>query len=266
MTEGGSPLWIGNYNYGQTNIFVNDGSYVTASPNTPGAKVRYLNDDHSAIAETSDIFISKWSYYPLYRHHKNHSPFGSSSPQVAYYKRASAISGPDNPLYNTNTVYNISSPSSATGTSVNWSVTPSGSATVSGNGNSATIKFLVSGVNCTVQATTSLPGGAITTPISKTVSLKPRHVVLDYVSTLYVSNTITFTVVNYHPDATYEWDPIQGEVLYATDDHMYMGCPNEPFDGDQAYANYVIVRCRSLIGGAYSDWTPYHYVRLKYLE
>jgi hypothetical protein len=86
ITEGGSPVWIGAYSPGQTNLFVDDGSYVPTPPNTPDAKVRYLNADHSAIAETADVFVSKWNEYPLYRHHKNYSPFGSS-PQLAYYVR-----------------------------------------------------------------------------------------------------------------------------------------------------------------------------------
>jgi hypothetical protein len=78
---------------------------------TPGAKVRYLNADHSAIAETADIFVSKWNMFPLYRHHKNRSLFGSS-PQLKYYKRnfSPVISGPNSVGLNTNAAYSVPAP------------------------------------------------------------------------------------------------------------------------------------------------------------
>jgi hypothetical protein len=87
---------------------VDDGSYVATSPNTSGAKVRYLNADHSAIAETADIFVSKWNEFPLYRHHKNDSPFGSF-PELGYYTRNNpiVITGPDKPAWNINVTYSV---------------------------------------------------------------------------------------------------------------------------------------------------------------
>ncbi|MDR2894013.1 MAG: hypothetical protein LBU97_00955 [Alistipes sp.] len=77
MTEGGSRVWMGKYS-DPTSAYVQDGSYVPTSSNTPGAKVMYYpKDNHSAIAETSTTFVSKWGMWPLMRHNKNYSPYNS---------------------------------------------------------------------------------------------------------------------------------------------------------------------------------------------
>ena len=136
ITEGGPTVWIGLGHAGETHRFVDDGSYIPASPDTPGAKVRYLNADHSAIAETADIFVSKWAQYPLYRHNKNDSPFPASgaTPQVAYYKRNTpiVIAGPDSTPSNTNATYSVTTTARGV-TFNNWSIT-GGSYTITSGG------------------------------------------------------------------------------------------------------------------------------------
>ncbi|MBN2610110.1 MAG: hypothetical protein JXB00_00995 [Bacteroidales bacterium] len=80
FSEGGQPLWIGWRTVGAQSIYWSDGSYIESSNQVYPAKVRYAGVDHSAITtDQQDIFISKWRFGPLMRHHKDYSPYYSST-------------------------------------------------------------------------------------------------------------------------------------------------------------------------------------------
>ncbi len=222
ITEGGPTVWIGLGYAGETHRFVDDGSYIPTSPDTPGAKVRYLNADHSAIAETADIFVSKWHKYPLYRHHKNDSPFPKSgaTPQVAYYKRNTplVITGPDSPSLNTNVTYSV--PTAQNITFNRWEITGGGYTTTSGlNSRNLTIKF-TSAATYTLKAIFNLPNNYGPYTATKTVKLSspplPTPVIkvsnygYEWSGDLEVwrpsfYSTPWFTVQNPGSGLTYEW-------------------------------------------------------------
>ena len=62
-----------------------DGSYTQVASETYPGKVYWGSGDHSAVTTSqSGVFISKWNEYPLMRHAKNYSPYGSSN--LKYYK------------------------------------------------------------------------------------------------------------------------------------------------------------------------------------
>lgn len=70
--------------------FWTDGSYccVASSRNTVSSsaayfsKIRYVNDDHSAIKTTQNDVASKWGPYGLYRHKPDDCPYDAS---LLYY-------------------------------------------------------------------------------------------------------------------------------------------------------------------------------------
>lgn len=93
----GQPVWLGSQQYPDpamfyTDGFNGDGSYVQIPYPIAGAKVRFVNADHSAVvAALSATFESKWSFGPLMRHHRDDSPWSASPPgvtQVEYYRRS----------------------------------------------------------------------------------------------------------------------------------------------------------------------------------
>ena len=66
-------------------IYMTDVSYTQVASETYPGKVFWGSGDHSAVTTSqSGIFISKWNEYPLMRHEKNYSPYGSNN--LIYYK------------------------------------------------------------------------------------------------------------------------------------------------------------------------------------
>ena len=196
---------------------MDDGSYIPTSPDTPGAKVRYLNADHSAIAETADIFVSKWHKYPLYRHHKNDSPFPKSgaTPQVAYYKRNTplVITGPDSPSLNTNVTYSV--PVAQNITFNRWEITGGGYTTTSGlNSRNLTIKF-TSAATYTLKAIFNLPNNYGPYTATKTVKLSSPPPP--------TPNIVFERTYNSHPDPTmvYPEESIRVYVTNSTGSETY---------------------------------------------
>jgi len=71
-----------------------DGSYFQVSAATPGCRVSYASDDHSAIVVSSSLFKSKWGSEALMQHAPSYAPYNSSV--LHYYCPPSTVtvSGP----------------------------------------------------------------------------------------------------------------------------------------------------------------------------
>jgi hypothetical protein len=259
VTEGGSRVWIG-YDYpGATYLFVNDG-YVATSSNTPGAKVRYLNADHSAIAETSDIFVSKWNEYPLYRHNKNYSPFGSS-PQLAYYIPFQPVITGNNPTaLNVNATYSVTAPPTGV-TFDGWEISRSNYQVSSGLGSrNLIIKFTDYGPY-TLTANFTLSDGS-DYPTTKTFTLSPPTPAPQVPLLMNVGGYVrpaTIQVRNHIRGALYEWETMQGQIVEQGADYVkvipqYSSAPSGP--------RTVPVRARMIIASVPSAWSSWLSVTL----
>jgi len=89
VSEGGNNVLI-NYldQYGNQNLskyWTGLQSYVTPGSTAIGRKIRYTNDDHSAITTSNSSYAkSKWGKLPLYEHLKSDCPYTSTG--LSYYK------------------------------------------------------------------------------------------------------------------------------------------------------------------------------------
>ena len=80
ITEGGEEYWIDQRTEsGGENIsnFWNDGTYKETTYEY-AEKIFYPTYDHSAIAMSQTMYISKWGAYHLVRHHKTNCPYYST--------------------------------------------------------------------------------------------------------------------------------------------------------------------------------------------
>lgn len=114
-----------------------DGSYILGS-STPGAKVSYVNDDHSAIVVSANEFRSKWGQYPLMRHAPNYDPYNGST--LAYYVRPLKVtmSGPTSRQPNQSGTWTCSATAGVPPYTYTWFKTYSGGITNLGGGSSKT--------------------------------------------------------------------------------------------------------------------------------
>jgi hypothetical protein len=256
MTEGGSPVWMGRWT-NPTNAYVDDDSYIATSSNTSNAKVMYLNDNHSAIAETSNVFVSKWGMQPLMRHSKDYSPYNSS--QLAYYTRAPSpvITGPDYPSLNTNVTYSVPAPPFGV-TFNNWTVTPSTYVATGGlNNRNLTVRFTAAGTY-TLSANFTLPNST-TYSATRTIDLRTPTItsvsVWPDVAAVRPGQLLEFTANGINLEqCTIEWEPVSG--CSRLQGHPALGGTGPIFSTIAAStgATAAVVRYRILYGGVYSAW------------
>lgn len=103
VSEGGEKYWIDRRYNGKENIsnFWNDGTYKETTEDY-AQKVFYPTGDHSAVAETSTTYVSKWGSYQLVRHHKTYCPYDHSN--LRYFTKD--FSAPDvTDIFKTGKVY-----------------------------------------------------------------------------------------------------------------------------------------------------------------
>jgi hypothetical protein len=94
VSENSPHCWI-NYNE-LSKYWTGLQSYVQVSTNAIGRKIRFTNDDHSAITAPSGYVRSKWARLPLYRHLINHCPYISTG--LSYYELFPNLTGSVNLL------------------------------------------------------------------------------------------------------------------------------------------------------------------------
>lgn len=135
VSEGGNKVWIGRYYVTSEDIYWNDYSYTEVDESI-ATKVSYHQDgNHSAIRLNSTWYQSKWGWGgPLIKHHPNDVDLiYQPSKTKKYY--VMPIFG-SNSIYFSGESYSLNS-SLASGT-VNWSVSPSGSFSVSNSTGTST--------------------------------------------------------------------------------------------------------------------------------
>lgn len=166
-TEGGVACWI---NFNQISKYWNDGSYVSTTESN-ATKIVYTMDMHSAV-KSGVNYRSKWGAGPLMEHLPTYGPFNYSGTRTYYKKPGSNTGGGSTtPSYTTgeitctesrstyplNTSYTFRNTTySSSSYTYNWSATTekgddavdkgSISLTVNSTRNSATVRFLRSGI------------------------------------------------------------------------------------------------------------------------
>jgi hypothetical protein len=172
VSEGGANVWIGYSTTTAEDIYWTDGSYWEICAQSNPCKVSYSSDNHTAITtSTNDIFKSKWGTYPLMQHEKNYTPYNSNN--LKYYVKPFTINGNNSICLSSPINYDaIGVPS---GYNVTWSLSPSGIATITPNGNSCSVaRNGSSNGQVTLTATLSLCG--INHPITKNINVGNPYV------------------------------------------------------------------------------------------
>ena len=148
--EGGPDRWIGlNFDeVGYPDIYMEDDSYTGVLRETYPGKVFWgrPTGDHSAVTtDEQGVFISKWNEFPLMKHQRNDSPYGTR--RLQYYVNTTAISGPS-------TICAIDTYRLISNVPATWTVAPLGAFSVTAqNGASATVTALMNGQSGTITAT-----------------------------------------------------------------------------------------------------------------
>lgn len=151
-----SPVWLGCNYPGETYHYWTDGSYISV-PEAIATHVDYAGD-HSAIRINSNEYISKWKYYPLFRHAPTDCPYGSP---LGYYRIAPKISGPNAVLSGSSSFSIDNMPPSST---IQWSINNSNVTIISGQGTTTVSILKVSNGNATITANIKYNGVTIATP------------------------------------------------------------------------------------------------------
>lgn len=160
-------MWLGYSTATAEDIYWTDGSYWEICTQINPCKVSYSSDNHTAISTpTNDIFRSKWGTYPLMQHDKNYTPYNSNN--LKYYIKPFTITGNNSICSNALNNYNaVNVPS---GYIVTWSLSPSGIATITSNGNSCSlVRNGTSNGQIALTATISLCG--VTYQVSKSIKV-----------------------------------------------------------------------------------------------
>ncbi|MDE7369905.1 MAG: hypothetical protein K2N08_09105 [Muribaculaceae bacterium] len=94
VSEGGAKYWINQTHNGSENVskFWADGTYKETKA-AYAQKVFYPVGDHSAIAESSSAYVSKWGRMPLVRHASNYGPYNLSG--LRYFTKDFTAPGVD---------------------------------------------------------------------------------------------------------------------------------------------------------------------------
>lgn len=176
-----------------------------------------------------------------------------------------SISGPDEPILNTNVTYSVPTTLPPEVSFTGWTVTPNSGHTITGgtNNRSLTIKFNAAR-DYTLIANFSLPGDV---SYSATKTVIPAPTISANASQIKLGESVTFSVNNPQSGTVYEWEANGSIVPNHTLSYIILHQPANIVFSGEIQANYIVgpiyARCRIRAGTVVSAWSNQVVVTVK---